>query len=169
MVRTFLIQAEERELPIEIEEVGPHRYNIRLNGENRAVDGRRLGANRLSLLLDGQNYEASVVRSADDFDVLVSSHRFRFRVLSAERARRAKRGGDRDTHGRRDIKVSMPGKVVDVLVKLGDAVEAHQGILIIEAMKMENEVRSPGAGEIKEIRVKPGQAVEAGELLAVVE
>jgi biotin carboxyl carrier protein len=63
----------------------------------------------------------------------------------------------------------MPGKVIDVLVQIGDAVEPHHGLLIIEAMKMENEIRSPGAGEVKEIRVKPGQAVEAGEILAVVE
>lgn len=169
MSRTFVIRAEEREIPIEVEEIGPHCYNIKINGEVRAVDGRRIGPNRLSLLLDGRSYEASLIRAADDYDVLVSNHRFRFRLLSAERARRAKSGDARDAHGRREIKASMPGKVVDVLVKVGDAIEAHEGILIIEAMKMENEVRSPGAGEVKEIRVKPGQAVETGEILAIVE
>lgn len=169
MPRAFVIQTEERELPIEVEEIAPQRYNVRINGKARLVDGRSLGTNLLSLILDGQTYEASLIRSADDFDVLVSNRRFRLRVLPAERASRARRQGSRDAHGRREIKASMPGKVVEVLVKVGDAVEAHQGILIIEAMKMENEVRASGTGEIKEIRVKPGQAVETGEILVVVE
>jgi biotin carboxyl carrier protein len=63
----------------------------------------------------------------------------------------------------------MPGKVIAVLVSLGDSVEKGQGLVIVEAMKMENEVRSPVAGEIKEIKVKPGDAVEGGAVLVIVE
>jgi acetyl/propionyl-CoA carboxylase alpha subunit len=169
MARTFVAQLEDRHLPIEVEETGPHRYAVRINGELREVDGRIVGPNRLSFLVEGRNYEASIIRGGDEVDVLIGSHRFRFRMLPEERARRAQAAGATDTHGRREIKASMPGKVIDVLVQIGDAVEPHHGLLIIEAMKMENEIRSPGAGEVKEIRVKPGQAVEAGEILAVVE
>jgi pyruvate carboxylase subunit B len=71
--------------------------------------------------------------------------------------------------GRREVKASMPGKVIDVLVAVGARVEAKQGLLIIEAMKMENEIKSQGPGEVKEIHVKPGQAVESGEILVVLE
>jgi biotin carboxyl carrier protein len=63
----------------------------------------------------------------------------------------------------------MPGKVIAVLVSAGDAVEKGQGLVIVEAMKMENEVRSPVAGEVKEIKVKPGDAVEGGAVLVIVE
>jgi biotin carboxyl carrier protein len=63
----------------------------------------------------------------------------------------------------------MPGKVIAVLVAEGDPVEKGQGLVIVEAMKMENEVRSPINGEIKEIRTKPGETVEAGKVLLVVE
>jgi biotin carboxyl carrier protein len=63
----------------------------------------------------------------------------------------------------------MPGKIVEVLVQVGDQVERDQGLLIVEAMKMENEIKSPAQGEVKEIRVRPGQTVESGQVLAVVE
>jgi biotin carboxyl carrier protein len=63
----------------------------------------------------------------------------------------------------------MPGKVVDVLVAIGDEVSKEQGVLIIEAMKMENEVRTAASGKVKEIYVSSGQAVESGELLIELE
>jgi biotin carboxyl carrier protein len=63
----------------------------------------------------------------------------------------------------------MPGKIVAVLVSDGDKVEKGQGLVIVEAMKMENEVRCPINGEVREVRVKTGDAVEAGAVLAVVE
>jgi biotin carboxyl carrier protein len=65
--------------------------------------------------------------------------------------------------------VPMPGKVIAVLVGEGDGVERGQGVVIIEAMKMENEVRSPVTGTVKEIRVRPGESVEGGTVLAIVE
>ena len=63
----------------------------------------------------------------------------------------------------------MPGKVIAVLISEGDKVEKGQGLVIVEAMKMENEVHSPVAGEVKEIKVKPGDTVEGGAVLVVVE
>ena len=63
----------------------------------------------------------------------------------------------------------MPGKVVAVLVNEGDTVDKGQGLVIVEAMKMENEVRAPGEGEVKEIRVKVGESVESGQVLVIVE
>jgi biotin carboxyl carrier protein len=63
----------------------------------------------------------------------------------------------------------MPGKVVAILAELGQRVEVGQGILVLEAMKMENEIKSPIEGEVKEIAVEVGNAVESGQRLAVVE
>jgi biotin carboxyl carrier protein len=71
--------------------------------------------------------------------------------------------------GSPDVRAAMPGKVVAVLVEVGATVERGQGLLVIEAMKMENEIAAPRAGRVASIRVKPGQAVEAGEVLAVIE
>ena len=72
-------------------------------------------------------------------------------------------------HGRAEISALMPGKVVQLLVSRGDSVEAGQGLLVVEAMKMQNEVKSPKAGRVAEVRAKPGAAVAAGEVLIVVE
>jgi biotin carboxyl carrier protein len=63
----------------------------------------------------------------------------------------------------------MPGRIVNLLVNEGDAVTHHQGLVVVEAMKMENELKSPKAGTVVEIRVSPGQTVEKGEVLIIIE
>jgi biotin carboxyl carrier protein len=63
----------------------------------------------------------------------------------------------------------MPGKMVRILVESGQAVQADQGLVVMEAMKMENELRSPRAGRVREVHVREGQAVETGALLVVVD
>jgi len=68
-----------------------------------------------------------------------------------------------------EIKSAMPGRVVNVLVAVGDEVKADQGIIVVEAMKMENEVKAPKAGKIVEVKVAAGQAVEKGQLMIVIE
>jgi biotin carboxyl carrier protein len=72
-------------------------------------------------------------------------------------------------HGQATIVAPMPGRVVRVLAAAGDDVEARQPVIVVEAMKMENELRAPRAGRIKEIVVTPGTSVEAGRVLAVIE
>lgn len=72
-------------------------------------------------------------------------------------------------HGRLNIAAPMPGKVVRVLVSQGDAVEEGQGLVVVEAMKMQNEMKSPKTGRVVEVRAKPDSAVGAGEVLMVVE
>ena len=168
MPRTFIAKLEDREVTVDVELAAPSLYRVRIDGAEQLIDARRL-AGGLSLLIDGQNHEVSLSRAADDFDLLVQNRRFRFRLLSEDRARRAAARGSREQTGRREVKASMPGKVIDMLVKVGEKVDAGQGLLVIEAMKMENEIKAQGGGEVKEIRVKPGQAVESGEVLVVLE
>lgn len=78
-------------------------------------------------------------------------------------------GGADRVDGPQRVTAPMPGKVVRVLVKPGDAVQARQGLVVVEAMKMENELRSPRAGTVAEVRVAVGTSVEAGAVLVVVE
>jgi biotin carboxyl carrier protein len=168
MPRTFIAKLDDRETPIEVEPARGSLHRVRQGDSELLIDARRV-AGGLSLLIDGVNYEVSLVRAGDDFDALLQNRRFRFRLLSEDRARRAAARGSREMTGRREVKASMPGKVIDVLVAVGARVEAKQGLLIIEAMKMENEIKSQGPGEVKEIHVKPGQAVESGEILVILE
>jgi biotin carboxyl carrier protein len=81
---------------------------------------------------------------------------------------RARKAGTA-TQGRHDVIAPMPGKVVRLLVAVGDAVEPGQGLVVVEAMKMQNEIKSRKAGRVAEVRTKPGAAVTAGEILLVVE
>ena len=80
-----------------------------------------------------------------------------------------RRGASGTVEGRQTLTAAMPGKVVRVLVSEGDTVEAGQGIVVVEAMKMQNEVKSPKAGTVVKIAASEGSTVNAGELLAVVE
>lgn len=94
------------------------------------------------------------------------------RIPVAARDKKHLRGQTaRDAGASGQVKLSspMPGKVVRVLLSAGDEVAAHQGVLIVEAMKMQNEVQSPKAGKIAEIKVAEGQTVNAGEALAIIE
>ena len=84
------------------------------------------------------------------------------------RAWRGRTHGAVALEGRQHVVAPMPGKVVRVLVHEGDTVESGQGILVVEAMKMQNEIRSPKAGTVERLNVKEGQPVNAGEVLCVV-
>jgi acetyl/propionyl-CoA carboxylase alpha subunit len=79
------------------------------------------------------------------------------------------RGKGSDAQGRQNVAASMPGKVIRVLVAAGDIVEAGQGLVVVEAMKMQNEMKSPKAGRIVEVKTKAHAAVAAGDVLVVVE
>jgi biotin carboxyl carrier protein len=85
--------------------------------------------------------------------------------------RRAGHAADAGAHSPGEISIAapMPGRVVRVLVGAGDEVGARQGVVVVEAMKMENELRAPRAGRVKEVCVGPGTSVEAGRILAVIE
>ena len=82
------------------------------------------------------------------------------------RSWRGRRQGALEVEGRQEIVAPMPGKVIRLLVAAGDAVEAGQGLLVVDAMKMLNEIRSPKSGKVERLLAKEGQAVNAGEVLA---
>jgi biotin carboxyl carrier protein len=143
------------------------RFHVTVDGVGRSIDSRFTGPVSLSLLIDGAVAEVNVLARGSDQAVEIGGRTHRFKLLD-ERALRA-RGRDGGGSGDRELRASMPGKVVAVLVDVGAEVIPGQGILVIEAMKMENEIGATRPGAVKEIRVRPGQAVEAGELLAVIE
>ena len=162
---TALVGDAEHELAVEPLEDG--RYRVTVDGREHVVDSRKTGEGTFSLLIEHAAAEVSVTSRGDDFQVVVGGRAHRLRLLDerAMRRRKASAAGD----GEHDVRAAMPGKVIAVLVEFGGKVERGQGLLVIEAMKMENEIQAPRAGEVTELRVKPGQAVEAGELLARVD
>jgi biotin carboxyl carrier protein len=89
--------------------------------------------------------------------------------VNASRTGRAAADTGAGTHGEQTVVAPMPGRVVRVLVSAGDEVELRQPVIVVEAMKMENELRSPKAGRVKDVAVAAGASVEAGRVLVVID
>ncbi len=142
-------------------------WQATLDGEAGAIaDVAETATNTFSVLLAGQSHEISVTSSADG-KLNLQNGRFEFTAEVIDpRSWRGRRHGGVEAKGRQQVVAPMPGKVVRLLVKAGDRVVAGQGLLVVEAMKMQNEIRSPKSGTVERVQVKEGQAVNAGEVLA---
>ena len=144
------------------------RWRVGLDGKATEADVLMIAPDLLSMLLDGRSYEIRVTPRPDGALTLqIAGQEFTAEVLDP-RAWRGRRHGGVEAEGRQQIAAPMPGKVVRVLVEIGQKVESGQGLVVVEAMKMQNEVRSPKSGTIERLMAKEGQPVNAGEVLAVV-
>jgi biotin carboxyl carrier protein len=143
------------------------RWSCRLEGKEVEVDAILARPDVLSLRVGNMAYEVKSERVANGLYVWVGSTRFAVEVRDPRSLRgRARAGGD---HGPMKIVAPMPGKVVRVMAREGDEVEAGAGVAVVEAMKMQNEIKSPKKGSIQKILVREGAAVNAGDVLAIVE
>jgi biotin carboxyl carrier protein len=124
----------------------------------------RTKSGSVSILIEGRSY--LVTRGATGA-VLVNGWPLQAAVVDPRSLRGRKAGAT--TGGRQEIASPMPGKVVRILVAPGDLVEAGQGVVVVEAMKMQNEMKSPKAGRVAEVRTRTGAAVLSGEALVIVE
>lgn len=114
-----------------------------------------------SVLVDGVSHEARVLGN----EIIVDGHRFTFELEDPRQWKR--NAGAAAAHGRATIAAPMPGKVVRILAAVGEDVAAGQGIVVVEAMKMQNELKAPRAGRIASIDCKENDSVTAGAVLAV--
>ncbi|HZQ67011.1 MAG TPA: biotin/lipoyl-containing protein [Terriglobales bacterium] len=144
------------------------RWLCRLDGREIQVDAVLARPDVVSLLIEGKSYEIKRERTATDMHLWVGSARYEA-VLRDPRSLRSRKGGLADEKGPRKLVAPMPGKIVRVLVLEKSEVEAGQGILVVEAMKMQNELKSPKKGIVQKLAVKDGDNVNAGDVLAVVE
>jgi biotin carboxyl carrier protein len=157
-------------------EAGGQTFRLEVRAEAEAyvvdIDGRKArvlvheAPPFLTLSFDGQTHEAGVWRRGPVFEVALSEERIE--VLLRDVTRAAAPGASRPSSGPARVTAPMPGKVTRVLVARGQAVAAGAGLLVVEAMKMENELKAPRSGEVLELLAREGQAVEAGALLVVV-
>jgi biotin carboxyl carrier protein len=153
---------------VELERNADH-WRITLDGQPLDADAVEIAPNTFSILLRGQSHEIRVTPSPNGTLTLQTSlEEFTAEVLDP-RAWSGRRHSALEAEGRQQVVAPMPGKVVRLLVKAGDAVEAGQGLLVVEAMKMQNEIRSPKSGVVERLLAQEGQPVNAGEILAWVE
>jgi len=143
------------------------RWLCRLNGRDLELDAILARPDVLSLRIGNLAYEVKSERVANELHLWVGSKRFAVEIRDPRSLRGRVRAGD--DQGPRKIVAPMPGKVVRVLVREGAEVESGAGVAVVEAMKMQNEIKSPKQGTIRKILVGEGAAVNAGDVLAIVE
>lgn len=138
-----------------------------LDGKPIEADIVEVARGIYSVLLAGQSFEVRIDNRATGLQVNVAGREYAAEVIDPRQWRR-QRGSALETEGRQQVIAPMPGKIVRVLVAAGDSIEAKQGLMVVEAMKMQNEIRSPKHGTVERLMVTEGQAVNAGEVLAII-
>lgn len=171
---TFEIEVNGRTRRVSVERADGEsgRFRVSVDGAPRVVDAGRAGEFGISLLFPGDSHAGTTVHLAPGSargEVLahLAGRAVPVVVNGRRTGRRAERGGP--AHGEQKVTAPMPGRVVRVLVAHGEEVEARQPVVVVEAMKMENELRSPKTGRVKDVTVEAGTSVEAGRVLVVIE
>jgi biotin carboxyl carrier protein len=149
-------------------EKSENEYEVTIDGHTVKVDAAKSGKTIYSIIEDGKQFEVIIDESgAHGFDVVVAGQLFHLQAFD-ERTKLLTASTKPVATGPQRVESEMPGKVVKISVSVGASVAEGSGVLILEAMKMENEIKSPIEGIVTEISVAEGQTVESGALLFVV-
>ena len=165
----YVAQIDDRTYNVDVDEAGEV-LQVQVDGQPTAADLRLVTAPSLfSLIKDGVSYEIFAEPIERGYAMVISGERFVVEVAD-ERSLRLARVQKRDVQRRGEmvLKAPMPGLVVDLHVQAGDTVKAGQSLLILEAMKMENDIRSFESGMVKAVHVQKGDKVELGQVLVVI-
>jgi biotin carboxyl carrier protein len=138
-------------------------FLVSIDGREREVGVKEAGG-VLSVLIGSRSYDVSIARNSihvDGVPVEVS--------IAPLRPHGDAAGAEREAEGPQHVTAPMPGKIVKLLVKPGDRVDPRQGLVVVEAMKMENELRAKAAGTVVEVRAVEGTTVEAGAILVILQ
>ena len=165
----YLAIVDGQETPIDITSRGGGDYTVVVGDRHLTVNAVHLQGHAVSLLAGERSARCDIEPGKDGkLAVLVGENVFPLELLDERKLRLRQAGGKFSLEGPQRIDAPMPGKVVRVMVKVGDEVTEGQGLIVVEAMKMENELKSPKAGKVTELHAVEGAAVESGAKLAVV-
>ena len=164
----FEVETARQRRTIDVRRSGDGGWTVTVDGRPVSVDFSRAG-DRWSMLLGGASYEVAIEpRRQGRRIVHVNGHVVPVTLRVPGRGRSGSHSDGPSATGPVSIVAPMPGRVVKVLVAPGDAVLAHQGLVVVEAMKMENELRAPRAGTVADVRVREGTPVDANAVLVVI-
>jgi len=164
-----LLDGGKREETLHVEAVGPGVYEVTLRGATHRVDAFHHDHGTISLLVDAESYSVQLDERGNGMRVHLRDSVFPLEILDERRARMRRAPGSLTADGRLTLAARLPGKVVGILRGPGEAVREGEGVLLVESMGMENEVRSPKDGKVMEVAVGVGQSIEGGEALAIVD
>jgi len=153
---------------VELNRGTDRKVELRLDGCTLNVDAVEAGRDVLSIVIDGRAWEVKRERVGGDMHLVIAGERYAAEVRDP-RSFRARKAAGTGLEGPKKLVSPMPGKVVRVLVAQGAEVEAGQGVIVVEAMKMQNEIKSPKKGKVSKIIAVDGATVNAGEALAIVD
>ncbi len=174
MIHRYSVEVSGTERDVSIEKLDGSRVRVTHGGRARVYEAVRVAGNARastwSLVPEGGGRQAlvDVDGAAPDLNVTVDNKTVPLKLTTA-RAKVAGRAAAAPKTAPSAVQSPMPGKVVKVLVAPGDEVRSGQGVIVVEAMKMENELKSPKDGKVRAVAVKEGQAVEAGQSLVTLE
>lgn len=162
---TVWLEMEGKRVRVELPaEISGGTFDCSVDGRTMQVNAQAMEPGVLSLIVDGRQYRCVL----DGDAVIIGGQRYCFDVEDPRSLRGRRRAGE-GAAGPRPVKAPMPGRVVRVLVNEGDEVAEHQGVVVIEAMKMQNELKSPKAGRVARVAVVVDGTVGAGDVLVVIE
>jgi biotin carboxyl carrier protein len=164
---TYDIIVEDKPHRLELTRAGQG-FVCKLDGQAIHVDAILARRDVLSLVIDGKSYEVKREQGREDLHLWVRNARYGVK-LRDPRSLRSRRATAGEAAGPRKLIAPMPGKVVRILVEEGASVEAGQGVLVVEAMKMQNELKTPKSGVVQKITAKEGATVNGGDVLAIIE
>ena len=163
------VRGDAEPTQVDVEPLAEGRYAVTLNGVRHQVDALPLSHGAVSLLIDGESFSVEFEEPGDEVAVLVRNQVVSIDVADERRLRLRAGASQFKAEGKQVVCAPMPGKVVKLLVKVGEEVKEGQGLVVVEAMKMENELKSPKAGKVVELLAKEGTTVENNAKLVVVE
>lgn len=172
MKLTAEINHEQLDVEIERGQESDELLRVKVGGQSFAVNVREPEPGVYVLFNGSTVYECRVTPDADGevYEVNLRNRAYRVSLADPKRLRRgAGAGRGNQATGAASIKAPMPGKVLRVLVEKGAWVEAGDAVVVVEAMKMQNELKAPQAGVVSELRVEAGATVNAGDMLAIIE
>jgi len=165
------IDDREQELPITVAKAEDGRVTAEIGGRVYDLEVRQPSPDSYLFFLGASVYECRLserVTAREVFDVDIRGRTYEVTIVDPKRLRSGQ-NSDRHHHGVAEIRAPMPGKVVRVQIEAGASVEKGGGLVVVEAMKMQNEMKSPRDGVVVSINVKAGDTVNAGDVLAVIE
>jgi biotin carboxyl carrier protein len=163
----YTAMVDGQKIEINFERTGSKSIEARIGTKTYQLEASAVEPGVYWFNFNNRSIEVHVCQSGDGYSVAVSGHHIPVEILDARTA--LKKAAQHGHDGLIEIRAPMPGKIVKVLISEGGEVHPNQGILVMEAMKMQNEIKSPKKGVVRKLGVSEGVAVNAGDLLASVE
>jgi biotin carboxyl carrier protein len=162
-MKTYTVRLNEKDYRLTIVPLQENLFEVTIDGESRRVDVRSCASDALSILVDHRSRELTYAFDNGKLSLRLGNRDYEMDVRDE---RRRRQGGDgHHAAGPEVVKAAMPGKIVAVHVSPGDTVKPKAGLVVMEAMKMENEIACRKGGRVSAVHVRPGDTVEKGALL----